>query len=117
MNRRRVGEDRGSKEMDGCPLTTISKCQQFIYSVLLTARDNINDIIHPYPIDPDNDSIPELVLLSDDLSSASSLLSLSLSLSSLLELASVQANDTDKEDTVAMAGMADLLQVIIDTCS
>jgi hypothetical protein len=21
MNRRRVGEDRGSKEMDGCPLT------------------------------------------------------------------------------------------------
>jgi hypothetical protein len=23
MNRRRVGEDRGSKEMDGCPLTML----------------------------------------------------------------------------------------------
>jgi hypothetical protein len=23
MNRRRVGEDRGSKEMDGCPLTAL----------------------------------------------------------------------------------------------
>jgi hypothetical protein len=26
MNRRRVGEDRGSKEMDGCPLTCFSLC-------------------------------------------------------------------------------------------
>jgi hypothetical protein len=25
MNRWRVGEDRGSKEMDGCPLTSRSK--------------------------------------------------------------------------------------------
>jgi hypothetical protein len=25
MNRRRVGEDKGSKEMDGCPLTDIVK--------------------------------------------------------------------------------------------
>jgi hypothetical protein len=26
MNRGRVGEERGSKEMDGCPLTQV-KCQ------------------------------------------------------------------------------------------
>jgi hypothetical protein len=25
MNRRRVGEDRGSKETDGCPLTVYDK--------------------------------------------------------------------------------------------
>jgi hypothetical protein len=25
MNRRRVGEDRGSKETDGCPLTMMEK--------------------------------------------------------------------------------------------
>jgi hypothetical protein len=30
MNRRRVGEDRGSKETDGCPLTTCLPCSQGI---------------------------------------------------------------------------------------
>jgi hypothetical protein len=29
MNRRRVGEDRGSKEMDGCPLTIKHKADDF----------------------------------------------------------------------------------------
>jgi hypothetical protein len=28
MNRRRVGEDRGSKETDGCPLTIMSVSRQ-----------------------------------------------------------------------------------------
>jgi hypothetical protein len=30
MNRRRVGEDRGSKETDGCPLTDRGQCDEFL---------------------------------------------------------------------------------------
>jgi hypothetical protein len=31
MDRGRVGEDRGSKEMDGCPLTgTVTLCISFV---------------------------------------------------------------------------------------
>jgi hypothetical protein len=39
MNRRRVGEDRGSKEMDGCPLTTptsVKHSNQYTYTRKLT---------------------------------------------------------------------------------
>jgi hypothetical protein len=52
-------------------MPTTSECQQLIHSVLLTTEDDINYFMHPYPIDPDDDNIPELVLLSDDSNSAS----------------------------------------------
>jgi hypothetical protein len=42
MNRRRVGEDRGSKETDGCPLTyaTMQCCAYCGMSI----RDRLNDM-------------------------------------------------------------------------
>jgi hypothetical protein len=52
-------------------MPTISECQQLICSVLLTTEDDIDYFMHPYPIDPDDDNIPELVLSSDDSNSAS----------------------------------------------
>jgi hypothetical protein len=35
MNRWRVGEDRGSKEMDGCPLTLIIYAEYLLFPVTL----------------------------------------------------------------------------------
>jgi hypothetical protein len=35
MNRGRVGEERGSKEMDGCPLTYLAQKLQYEYYQLL----------------------------------------------------------------------------------
>jgi hypothetical protein len=36
MNRWRVGEDRGSKEMDGCPLTKGSAANYLLYHMTVT---------------------------------------------------------------------------------
>jgi hypothetical protein len=42
MNRWRVGEDRGSKETDGCPLTSsgaVAKCTQRVMVAFLVLHD------------------------------------------------------------------------------
>jgi hypothetical protein len=41
-------------------MPTISEHQWLIHSVLLTAEDNMDYFMHPYPIDPDDDNIPIL---------------------------------------------------------
>jgi hypothetical protein len=42
MNRWRVGEDRGSKETDGCPLTT--KFEQFCCPQLISTKVNYSHV-------------------------------------------------------------------------
>jgi hypothetical protein len=38
MNRGRVGEERGGKEMDGCPLTVCWKCMPGTFRIVTMVR-------------------------------------------------------------------------------
>jgi hypothetical protein len=46
MNKGRVGEDRGSKEKDGCPLTSISR-QLYIFTVIIPLDSSTSSSLYP----------------------------------------------------------------------
>jgi hypothetical protein len=50
MNRGRVGEERGSKEMDGCPLTRSANWPTYLYSMDDNFRKSIFDILPNYAL-------------------------------------------------------------------